>query len=662
MGQDGVFCQRGKSNMGEAFTKKKIAVLVNGWSAEFLEQILEGIRREAAKESVDIFVFTSYIFWGEPGPQSMCQLNVFHLPDPKDFDGAIMLNNTFNIPAETERVCALFQRSGIPMISTEVPVDDMPFIGTDNYGGMRDLTEHLVTEHNVKKVVYISGIEGNKECAVRRKAVEDVLQEHGLGIMDTIIGNFGFYRTMTEVDSWLKSGKEVPDAFICANDLMAIGAANALHLHGIDVPGKVIVTGFDDIREARSFYPMIATVTRHWDMLGEEAFKTLRDQIVNPDKSYSRIYDSEFIPSESCGCEPPAEDVEFRLDSQRNGYANSNKIEMLDIYYQEMRIPMSKVESKQQFYEVAEKTMGTYDYIGEEYCICTEPLFFELDDDNYPKRIRGYSDRMDLLYGKSNGKSMPQKVFNSREIYPGYRYEKGQSNLYIIAPLNNMEYVIGYVVIKNDPSSLYDLRLRKWVSDTNTLLITIRQYIFAQQTNRKLKEIYMTDFLTNMYNRTGCDNVLYTFINDEREKEHNTLLVFADIDCMKLINDDYGHLSGDLAIKATAEALRRAMPDGWLFGRYGGDEFIAVGKCDNTETAERLKADFADSMKKVVERLKLNFTLSASMGYTLIKPDDDASIDDFIKRADESMYEEKQMRHRKIEEARKKRLQEQAGQ
>ncbi|MCR5769269.1 MAG: GGDEF domain-containing protein [Lachnospiraceae bacterium] len=644
--------------MEEVFKKHKIAVLVNGWSAEFLEQILEGIRKEAAKENVDIFVFTSYIFWGEPGPQSMCQLNVFHLPDPKEFDGAIMLTNTFNIPAEKERVCALFQRAGIPMVSTEVAIDNMPFLGTDNYQGMRELTEHLVNEHEVRRIVYISGIEGNVECAIRRRAVEDVLHEHGLELVDNLVGNFGFYKATTEVDDWIAQGKELPDAFVCANDLMAIGAANSLHLHGIDVPGKVIVTGFDDIREARSFYPMIATVTRHWDTLGEQAFITLRDQIINPDPGYSKTYDSEFVPSESCGCEPPAADVEFRLDSLRNGYAESNKIEMLDIYYQEMRIPMSKVESKEQFYEVAERTMGTHDYIGEDYCICTEPLFFELDDDNYPKRIRGYSEKIDLLYGKSNGKSMRQKMFNSRDIYPGYRYEKGHSNLYIVAPLNNMDFVIGYVVIRNDPSALYDLRLRKWVADTNTLLITIRQYIFAQQTNRKLKEIYMTDFLTNMYNRTGCENVLYTFINDEREKEHNTLLVFADINCMKFINDDYGHLSGDLAIKATSEALRRAMPEGWLFGRYGGDEFIAVGRCENSEMAESLKADFVESMKKVVERLKLNFTLSASAGYTFIKPDDDASIADFIKRADESMYEEKQKMHREIEEARKIRMQE----
>ena len=637
----------------EVFKKHKIAVFANGWSGDFLELILEGIRREAKKEDVDVFVFASYIFFGQANPQSMCQLNLYHLPDPMEFDGAIMLTNTFNIPDEKERVCALFQRANVPMISTEVAVDDMAFVGTDNYGGMHDLACHLIEEHNVKKIVYIAGIEGNEECAVRRRAVEDALCEHGLELADSFHGNFGFYQTSIRIKEWLDQGKELPDAFVCANDLMAIGVISTLYKRGINVPDQVLVTGFDNIKEARTFYPLLATVSREWDNLGEKAFDALKDQIIKPDRSFNKIYDSRFIPSESCGCTPSAGAVEFRLDSVRNGYGNSNNSEMLDIFFQEMRIPMARVESKQQFFEVAEKTLGIHDFIGDDYCICTEPAFFEASDEQYPDRIRGYSDKMDLMYGRRDGEAIPQRVFSSKEIYPGYRHKRGESNLHIVAPLNNQEYVIGYVVIRNHPETLYDLRLRKWVSDMNTLFITIRQYIFAQQTNRKLTEIYMTDFLTNMYNRTGCEKVLFSFVENERAKGNDSVLLFVDINYMKLINDDYGHLNGDLAIKATADAMRRALPDGWIFGRYGGDEFIAVGHCESEEFAESIKAKFAASMKKVVSRLKLSFTLSASAGLTIIRAGDTSPIEDIIRRADESMYDDKEKAHREIEARRR---------
>ena len=105
----------------------------------------------------------------------------------------------------------------------------------------------------------------------------------------------------------------------------------------------------------------------------------------------------------------------------------------------------------------------------------------------------------------------------------------------------------------------------------------MRRYIFSERKNRQLKEIYMTDALTGLYNRTGCEKVLYEFITEQKKQGKKSILVFADIDRMKIINDRYGHLKGDFAIKATADAFKKFSPDSWMFGRYGGDEFIAGG-------------------------------------------------------------------------------------
>lgn len=166
---------------------KRIAIFANGWSTDYLEQVVEGIKKEAAKDDVDIFVFMTYINWGEPEMQGKCQLNIFHLPNPHDFDGAIVLANTFNLPCEADRVLNLFQKSGIPMVSTEVQLPNMACVGTDNVTGMRELAEHLVNKHNVKKIVYVSGIAGNAECAIRKKYLWKYLRSmdcHSLTMSD----------------------------------------------------------------------------------------------------------------------------------------------------------------------------------------------------------------------------------------------------------------------------------------------------------------------------------------------------------------------------------------------------------------------------------------------------------------------------------------------
>ncbi|MBP5532795.1 MAG: hypothetical protein J6X68_02370, partial [Lachnospiraceae bacterium] len=67
--------------------KKRIGVFANGWSAEFLQQIITGIQKEAAKDGTDILLFTTFILASDNSKNNMCQLNLFHLPKATDFDG-----------------------------------------------------------------------------------------------------------------------------------------------------------------------------------------------------------------------------------------------------------------------------------------------------------------------------------------------------------------------------------------------------------------------------------------------------------------------------------------------------------------------------------------------------------------------------------------------
>ncbi len=211
-----------------------------------------------------------------------------------------------------------------------------------------------------------------------------------------------------------------------------------------------------------------------------------------------------------------------------------------------------------------------------------------------------------------------------------------------------MDYNIGYVGIKNRPEVLYDLRFLKWLNNMDTLLISIRQYMISQRFNSKLKSIYMTDFLTGMHNRTGCEDVLFRYIEEEKEAGRKAILLFTDIDCMKTVNDVYGHLSGDIALKPTEEGIRRSLPEGWLTGRFGGDEFVAVGPYTDDFSIEEYRKRFNDCLAGLIEQQKISFPLSASVGFSVITPDRSGTIEAFIRSADESMYQEKEKAHKRF--------------
>ncbi len=624
----------------------RIAVFTNGWGCEFISMVMEGLRKEAAADGVDIFAFVTYHLPGGINSPTRNQFQLHRLFDPEKFDGIIVFANTFNTPMETDFIHELIATSGLPAVSTAVPMEGCAFIGTANYNGAYELAKHIIEVHGCRNIVYVSGYEGNDESAVRRQALADALAEHGLSIQETIYCNFDFYMADLGIDKWIKEGKPLPDAFVCANDHMALGVISAIHNNGMEVPDNVIVTGYDHILDGQFTHPSIASVSRCMEELGINAYLELLNQIEHRDPSREIIFESHFVPSESCGCPPSEATINLRLKKMRNYYAETNQAGMVDFFFQEIRIAMAQAENKEQFHRIAEETLGKRHFFGTDYCICTEPRFFELEETINRDGTLHFHKTMDVLYEQRNGKPAPLREFSSAELYPGYVREPGRSNFYILSAMYGNNVSIGYIAIKNYPSVMYDLHFKRWINNMESMLVTVRQYIFSQKVNRQLREIYMNDFLTGMYNRTGCEDILYTYIESRRDAGLNTVLLFADINFMKEINDGYGHLNGDLAIKATAKALRNSLPESWLFGRYGGDEFIAVGPCNSDDiNIEIYRANFAESLKKIADRLQVNFDLSASLGYCVITAGDSGYIGDFIRIADMSMYEEKKRMH-----------------
>ncbi len=630
-------------NKKHSLQNGRIAIFVNAWNNEFLHYVLEGVRRRAMEDHADVFVYASYVYWSEKLVHRNSQLNIFHLPNPAEYDGAIVLTNTFNTEEERERATKLFMKAHVPMISSEIKIEGMPYIGTDNYAGMRELCEHLIREHHVKDVIYVSGIEGNEESIIRQQALEDALDAAGLKLSGTICAGYEFHRASLMAEEWAKNGTPLPDAFVCANDHMALGMISSFHKYGIEVPRDVIITGFDHVHDARTSYPLLATVSRQWENLGTYLYDALKEQTKQYDPDYEKIYPSVAVPSESCGCIPDSVDAESRQEILRDKYADTMRRDLNDLFFHELRVAMAHVETREEFFSKAREVWDQYDVLGPNFCICVERTFFETDDEHYPHRVRGYSKNMDIFYEKKGGQSTGGGTFPIKEVYPGYKKEEGTSNVYLLTPLSHMGYVIGYIAVKNNSEIFYDLSVTKSIIHLNALFLSIRQYILLQQNNRKLQEIYITDSMSETLNRTGCEKVIFPFIEQAHSDGKRVIMIFVDINNMKQINDGYGHLSGDLAIKATATAMRESLPKDWLIGRYGGDEFLAVGLPE--EEPERYREIINKKMTDLVKQSKIGFDLSASIGWHMVEPEDEGVIEDFIRAADVSMYREKKKAH-----------------
>lgn len=159
----------------------------------------------------------------------------------------------------------------------------------------------------------------------------------------------------------------------------------------------------------------------------------------------------------------------------------------------------------------------------------------------------------------------------------------------------------------------------------------------------ELDTLARTDALTGLFNRRG----IYEQLEAEQKRalrERLPLTVaLVDLDGLKQINDQYGHMVGDEALKVVAEGINKRIRSYDRVGRHGGDEFLVVLPGAALDQAEKVCARIADTIAKT-KTSKDNLSFSASIGVAefFASPENDETIDEALIRADDALYFAKQ--------------------
>jgi LacI family transcriptional regulator len=174
----------------------------------------------------------------------------------------------------------------------------------DNESGMRALVRHLVIDHGYRSLAYLSGHADSPDNRARARAFEAEAAAAGAQIQagHAWQGNYSASGGAKVIASLLDGGRTLPRAIVCANDQTALGVMHALARRGIQVPGDVAVTGFDDVPVARHLHPPLTTVRQPIQELGATAFDVLYSGISAVGGEPDVVLPVRLIVRESCGC------------------------------------------------------------------------------------------------------------------------------------------------------------------------------------------------------------------------------------------------------------------------------------------------------------------------------------------------------------------------
>lgn len=417
--------------------KKKIAVLVNGWNDYSVTQAIKGIKDCIKDLDVDVFIFLSYAAYGQSPERNYGEDAIFTLPDYSEFDGVIIFSAMLNSTETPLKIGEQLVNKKIKAVTVGMELPGLDYVGIENSKGMYDMVSHLVNEHHIKNPVFLAGPKANVDSNERLEAAQKALNDHGIKLKKTNIKYTNWeYLTSIKYAQEFMSSENKPDAFICANDYIALGACIGVERSGFQVPDDAIVTGFDRISHAETFYPSITTVFQDYEKIGYIAAWHILELINNTAQIHKIEVSSKYLRNESCGCKTSSSADELRRLFCRNAYSK----EMENIIFQDHATSIAKIlfESKnvKDFKEnINNYLKDNHTYEGDDFnIVITDSAIKTLIDSSFSMK-KVYSNKMHPLVTIENGKIIKEKDFERPVLIPNYKETSG-NKIYTITSLH----------------------------------------------------------------------------------------------------------------------------------------------------------------------------------------------------------------------------------
>lgn len=172
--------------------------------------------------------------------------------------------------------------------------------------------------------------------------------------------------------------------------------------------------------------------------------------------------------------------------------------------------------------------------------------------------------------------------------------------------------------------------------------------VILKENNIALDNLSKSDSLTGIWNRRGLYEEGRQIVERCHRQGRDVLVVYADMNNLKIINDRYGHEEGDFSLKAIAHRLAEAAGKDGVAGRIGGDEFAYVCPYAGTdEGLEALKLLYA-AFQSFNEGTDKVYNVTISAGACVLRPDSSMSLEEALSVADEQLYEAKKLRSKEV--------------
>ncbi|HRR03188.1 MAG TPA: GGDEF domain-containing protein [Treponemataceae bacterium] len=648
-------------------TTLRLGLQINAIDADYSRDLITGISNWCSEHDMSFILFSGRAF-GWPYGYEYQNTAVYSHIHPGSIDALILITGTQCnfIPKEAFQEY-LTSLAPLPVISVSVALDGIPSIVVDNETGLRNLVSHLIEVHGVQKIAVFKGPDDNPEAVLRLSVFLKTLEEHGIPFdaSRVINGDFSIENCHTALAEYCSRHPVDFDALVCLNDNMAIGAVKYFQEQGIRVPEDLLVTGFDDLVRSRYEEPSMSTVSQNLVEQGRLAAEYATRVIQGKQVPSRTTLATRAVFRQSCGCVPRG-NLEYTaiMEDNQKQYASpeffinpsASWFRLQDGMYK-LRQYLFRLVSLLSLSDLIEELRVNFESFDIQTCAIV--LFrkaprnsrgerFALPAEaeiilHYDEETRGNADRNPLFFDPRK-ELLPAGIFSDRP------------RMLIVNALYHREHQLGYIVFEQGmyDAALYETLCVQLSTSIRAALVfeekeaaeeRLNEALFdLERSNKKLNDISRTDELTGLYNRRGFISLGQRSIDLALRRNKNGLIMFGDMDGLKLINDTWGHETGDRAIVAMANVLKKTFRNMDVLARLGGDEFSVVAVDINPGFLETIRSRIEDYLAEYNETSGEPFTLSISIGAVAFSGSENNRLEKLLSVADSLLYEEKRLK------------------
>lgn len=634
-------------------TPRIIGVCLSMLPEEYRLQCVRALNKYAVQQGYRLFIFHSKTdFYLPLTPTDDGEMSIFQLIQYHMLDAMIVLPDTIKRDSVLQSIIDSCRSHNVPIISIDKFLEGCVNFRFDYSNSFEMLCQHVVQKHHAKRLFMMAGMKDNTFSDERIHAFEKVMAENNITPDNYRIGYGDFWEKPTRetLEQWfIEEQCPIPDAIICANDTMAIVCSQFLQNHGYRIPEDCIITGFDGISEANYHVPHITTCTQDYDTMGKEviaaAIRLHQGLPVEP----TRIIDFHILYSQSCGCEKPAPlNINNAMQDIADQLKRANERQELTCQVQ------SAVTSMTSLAELPEIIQDKFIF---------ESMVFALNDDifrapDFGERHRNgepFSEQVNVMYQRYFWAPQDACVISLEQLIPDLSTMLRREDPVIFCPLHFLDLVMGYCAFQTDISHDSYEKINSFMNAMNSSLGIFHSQVHTKSINMQLKsanseleKLYVHDHMTGLLNRRGFYRQFHQQLKESSGKNMSIVIISADLDGLKHINDTFGHTEGDNAITTVGKALVSSAIQGEVCSRFGGDEFTVAGVIADSDSCyfDSFRFRFREYLHRYNSISHKPYQVESSIGFCIQPMDKNVDLDQMIKVADDRMYEDKIQRRK----------------